>query len=180
MGSCAGSTFFAPVFAEGWCDALRSLSFMNKSPLQRKAALRIPIIPTPLSLVYESATRRCPENHRYAVDNMWTSASIDALLPGLHKIARTLPPPPSHMLWMNWSPPPAQDRPDMAFSMEDRTCISCYGGWKDSVDDDRYGTWAEDRMRELQHLASGCHLADENLGRRPARFISDLGALKHA
>jgi hypothetical protein len=25
----------------------------------------------------------------------------------------------------------------------------------------------------MEHLASGCQLADENLGERPARFVSD-------
>jgi hypothetical protein len=28
-------------------------------------------------------------------------------------------------------------------------------------------------MREMEHLASGIQLADENLGERPARFVSD-------
>ena len=34
-------------------------------------------------------------------------------------------------------------------------------------------TWATERMREMEPLASGIQLADENLGRRPARFVSD-------
>ena len=32
-----------------------------------------------------------PDEHRYAVDNMWTSAPIEELLPGLERIAETLP-----------------------------------------------------------------------------------------
>jgi len=28
-------------------------------------------------------------------------------------------------------------------------------------------------MREMEHLASGIQLADENLGERPARFVSE-------
>jgi len=33
--------------------------------------------------------------------------------------------------------------------------------------------WSTERMREMEHLSSGIQLADENLGRRPARFVSD-------
>jgi FAD/FMN-containing dehydrogenase len=28
-------------------------------------------------------------------------------------------------------------------------------------------------MREMEHLATGIQLADENLGARPARFVTD-------
>jgi hypothetical protein len=61
----------------------------------------------------------------------------------------------------------------MAFSMEDSLYLALYGGWKDPRDDARYASWAVDRVRELEPLASGCQLADENLGQRPARFVSD-------
>jgi FAD/FMN-containing dehydrogenase len=108
---------------------------------------------------------------------MWTAASIDQLLPGLQRIAETMPPAPSHMLWLNWAPPP--ERPDMAFSMEDQIYLGLYGAWKHAADDARYAHWARDRMLEMAPLASGCQLADENLGQRPARFVSDerLGRL---
>ena len=33
--------------------------------------------------------------------------------------------------------------------------------------------WATERMREMEPLASGIQLADENLGRRPARFVGE-------
>ncbi len=37
---------------------------------------------------------------------MWTHAPVEQLLPGLRRIADTLPAAPSHMLWMNWGPAP--------------------------------------------------------------------------
>lgn len=166
-----GIEVFAPVFADGLRPALDALSFLNKSDLRRKAALKVPFAPSSLSLMYRAVMSHYPEDTRWAVDNMWTRAPIDALLPGLQKIAETLPPPPSHMLWLNWSPP--RDRPDMAFSMEDDTYIALYGGWKHARDDAKHAHWAESRMREMSHLATGCQLADENLGRRPARFVAD-------
>ena len=54
---------------------------------------------------------------------MWTHAPVADLLPGLRRIAETMSPAPSHMLWMNWGPgsTPAPPRPDMAYSCEDDT-----------------------------------------------------------
>ena len=61
----------------------------------------------------------------------------------------------------------------MAFSVEDSIYVALYGGWKQAADDEKYSTWATERMREMSPLASGCQLADENLGVRPARFVTD-------
>ena len=85
-------------------------------------------------------------------------------------IAATLPESFSHMLLMNWGASPA--RPDMAYSVEDETYIALYGVWTDPARDDANVAWVTDRMREMEDLASGIQLADENLGLRPARFVS--------
>jgi FAD/FMN-containing dehydrogenase len=166
-----GIVVFAPVFADGWREATRAVSFLTGGPLRRKASMRLPLLPTGLAPMYRGVMQHYPDDHRYAVDNMWTGAPIDALLPGLHRIAETLPPAPSHVLWMNWAPP--RDRPDMAFSMEDDTYVALYSVWKDARDDAAFASWPVDRMREMNHLATGCQLADENLGQRPARFVAD-------
>ena len=112
-----------------------------------------------------------PDGNRFGADNMWTSAPVAELLPGLQRIADTLPPEPSHAMWMNWGPSP--ERPDMAYSIEDDIYIALYASWADAADDERYASWPGDRMREMEHLATGIQLADENLGARPARFITD-------
>jgi hypothetical protein len=114
-----------------------------------------------------------PDEHRYAVDNMWTSASAAELGPGLERIAATLPPAPSHMLWMNWGPgsTPARERADMAYSVEDDTYIALYAVWQDPEHDEANVAWATESMRAMEPLASGIQLADENLGLRPARFV---------
>ncbi len=75
------------------------------------------------------------------------------------------------MLWMNWGPSP--QRPDMAYSVEDDTYIALYGVWSDPARDAANVAWATDRMRELESQATGIQLADENLGLRPARFVTD-------
>lgn len=165
---------FAPVFADGIRKAWADLRFLNSHPIGKRATLKIPLIPTRMSLLYTAAGWSYPDNHRYSVDNLWTRASIDDLLPHLQTIAQTMPPSPSHMLWLNWMPStqPVQ-RADMAFSMEDEIYIALYGAWRDAADDAKYDGWSTERVRAMAHLASGCQLADENLGRRPARFMAD-------
>jgi FAD/FMN-containing dehydrogenase len=107
---------------------------------------------------------------------MWTHAPVEDLLPGLWRIAATLPAAPSHMLWMNWGPSPA--RPEMAYSVEDQTYIALYGVWSEVADDAANVAWVAERMGEMEGLASGIQLADENLGQRPARFASDANMVR--
>ena len=66
-----------------------------------------------------------PQGAHYAADNMWTNASAEDLLPGMRKIVETMPPAPSHMMWMLWGP--TQPRSDMAFSVELDLYIALYG-----------------------------------------------------
>jgi hypothetical protein len=126
----------------------------------------------PLSALYRLVMTHYP-SARYGVDNLWTHAHVDQLLPHLEDAARTIPPPPSHLLWLNWSPPAGARDARMAFSMEDETYLALYGCWQRAEDDARYARWAVSNVRRMEHLASGCQLADENLGERPARFVSD-------
>jgi len=102
---------------------------------------------------------------------MWTSASADDLLPRMGKIATTLPRAPSHMMWMLWGPPPSL--PDMAFSMQDDLYIALYSVWENESEDASHQAWVTDHMRDLEPLASGIQLADENLDARPFRFLAD-------
>jgi FAD/FMN-containing dehydrogenase len=171
-----GIVVVAPVIAEGWRQALRDVAFMNGSRIRAKAASSVSFAPTGLRLLYRGVMTHYPSQHRYAVDNMWTGAPFDELLPGLERIADTLPPAPSHVLWLNWAP--RGPRPDMAYSMEDDVYLGLYGIWKDAADDAKHAPWAVTRMREMAHLASGIQLADENLGERAARFASDANMAK--
>ena len=157
----------APVFAESYAQAKRDIAFMTSRP--KGANFVTPLLPMRLSWLYGGVMTHYPSGHNYSVDNMWTKASAEELIPGLRRIAQTLPPAPSHMLWMNWAPPP--HRPDMAYSLEDRTYIALYGVWNG---EDKGGAshWAQDNMAAMAHLSSGMQLADENLGRRPMPFMA--------
>lgn len=112
-----------------------------------------------------------PPGRRFVADNMWTSAPVDDLLPGLWRIAETIPASPSHMMWMHWGPP-EPPRPDMAYSLEDDVYIALYGVSARPDDDVRHAEWVTARMGEMEHLATGIQLADENLARRPMPFVA--------
>jgi FAD/FMN-containing dehydrogenase len=160
-----------PVIAESEDEARKTLELLGTCPAAGRAKAAVPYVPATFADLYAGVHASYPDNHRYAVDNMWTHAPVDELLPGLRRIAETLPDAPSHMLWMNWGPSP--ERPDMAYSVEDETYIALYAVWQDEDADDANVEWATERMREMEGLATGIQLADENLGRRPARFASD-------
>ena len=135
----------------------------------------MPYVPATLEDLYAGVHAAYPDEHRYAVDNMWTHAPVEELLPGLRRIAETLPAGAvAHAVdELGTRPTPAPPRPDMAYSVEDDTYIALYGVWQDPATTTRTSAWATERMREMEQLASGIQLADENLGRRPARFVSD-------
>jgi hypothetical protein len=102
---------------------------------------------------------------------MWMNGPIQPLLPALRAIADSQPPAPSHALWLNWNAPPS--RQDMAFSVEARTYLALYGGLRNPADAARHEDWATGHMRALEPHSAGIQLADENLARRPAKFVSD-------
>jgi hypothetical protein len=166
----AGIEAFAPIFADSSDELEEAKRFMRESPIKNKAFFRLPYINFNIKTMYSFAMTHYPYNYHWAVDNMWTHAGMNDLMPHLKRIAETLPPAPAHFLWLNWQPP---TRPDMAFSMEDKVYLALYGSWKHAKDTPQYENWAHDHMKNMEHLATGIQLADEGLHRRPARFVAD-------
>jgi FAD/FMN-containing dehydrogenase len=165
-----------PVLASTEEEKARALAILGTCPVRDRAKLAVPDAPVALADLYAGVHASYPDGHRYDVDNMWTHAPVEELLPGIRRIAETMPAAPSHMLWMNWDPAGGPARPEMAFSVEDETYIALYAVWPDDAGeaiDDANSQWATPRMREMEERATGIQLADENLGRRPARFAGD-------
>jgi hypothetical protein len=160
-----------PVLMDSEEEARAALALLETCPAAPRAKAALPYAPAQMADLYAAAGLSYPDDHRYAVDNMWTHAPVAELLPGLRRIGEEVPAAPSHMLWMNWGASP--ERQEMAYSVEDETYIALYAVWSDAAGDAANIAWAEDNMRAMEHLASGIQLADENLGRRPARFLSD-------
>lgn len=167
-----GLEIIAPVLADSWAEARAAVRFLRDSPLRSKAVVTTPLLPLPLDVMQKGAARtHFPDGMRWCVDNMWTNAPIDDLLPGLAAIAADMPPEPSHVLWLDWRP--KGGRPDMAFSMEAERYLALYGEWRDPADDGRHLNWATKHMQAMTHLGVGSQLADENLRRRPTRVLAD-------
>lgn len=167
-----GIEVIAPVLTSSWQQAKQETAFLTKGPLRSRASLAFPLMPISTSMMSHLAARRIfPPKMRWSVDNMWTNAPMDQLLPGLHAIADSMPPMPSHVLMISWHPP--EQRQDMAFSVEGKHYLALYGEWKNPEDDAKYGNWATDHMNAMAPLSVGIQLADENLGRRRARFMTD-------
>jgi hypothetical protein len=150
---------------------VKALAVLGTCPVVDRATVGLPFMPTTLANWYAAVMTKYPEGHRYSVDNMFTSASAEELLPGIRKIIETLPPHPSHFVFAGWKP--SADRADMVYGLEDEIYLALYTAWHDPADDERFSDWAPSNMAAMSHLATGISLADENLARRPATFITD-------
>jgi FAD binding domain len=166
----AGIEAAAPIFADTKDELEASKAFMLNSPIKKKAFVRTPYMSASMASMYRFVMTHYPDNQHWGVDNMWTKAPVDQLIPYLKGMAESLPPAPSHMLWLNWYPPAKRD--SMAYSLEDDIYIALYGTWKDPADTALYGTWAKDWMGKMEHLSSGIQLADEGLHQRTAPFVA--------
>lgn len=159
-----------PVFADTEEEAVEALAILETCPVRDQATFAVPYAPATMSEWYDAVMHAYPDGHRYATDNMWTHASGEELAAGMRQARDTLPPAPSHCLWLLWGTSP--ERQDMAYSMEDEVYIACYTVWQDEADDERYADWAKSNMAAMEHLATGIQLADENLGQRPMPFAT--------
>lgn len=164
-------TIASPVFADSEDDAAKALSILGSCPVIDRATAGVPYMPTTLANWYAAVMMKYPAGHRYSVDNMFTSASADELLPGIRTIIETLPPHPSHFVFAGWKP--SADRAEMVYGVEDEIYLGLYTAWHDPADDERYRDWAPSNMAAMSHLATGISLADENLVGRPATFIAE-------
>jgi FAD/FMN-containing dehydrogenase len=167
----AGITIASPVFAESEEQAEKSLAVLRTCPVVDQAIAAIPYAPTGLGDWYSAVMTNYPTGYRYVADNMFTSASAEELLPGIRKIIETMPPHPSHFIFTGWKP--STDRRDMVFGLDDEIYMALYTVWQDPAEDERHRDWAGSNMASMSNLATCIALADENLGRRPARFVSD-------
>lgn len=168
----AGIEAFAPIFADTKDELEHCKQFMLNSPVKKKAFVRLPFLPAHMPTLYRAVMTHYPDHHHWGVDNMWTHASIDELMPYLKGMAENLPPAPSHILWLNWYPPKRDG--NMAYSLEDDIYIALYGTWKDAQDTAKYGNWARDWMEKMRHFSTGIQLADEGLHKRTSPFVSSL------
>jgi FAD/FMN-containing dehydrogenase len=151
-------------------DARAALALLEECPVLERAEVREVAVPTEMEELYGGADALEPAGYRYAVDNMWTDAGPDELLPAVRDLFLTVPNGMSHVFWLIWRP---HRLPDMAFSVEATHYIAAFSAWHDPAEDAAMETWPLEHMRRLEPLSVGIQLADENLVNRRARFLSD-------
>lgn len=167
-----GIEVFAPVMADSYKEAKEAVSFMTNSPTRSKASFTSPLIPISTANMSRIAHHtHFPSTAKWCTDNLWLDAPVEKLMPGLRNIRDTMPPAPSHTLWLNWRA--QENRPDMVSGLDSGRYLATYGEWMNPADDEKYANWSTERMKEMEHLSIGSQLADENLARRPARFTTD-------
>ena len=167
-----GLLVMGPTMADSREEALAALALLETCPVLDRALRREVNVDTEIDEMLAGGEEMFYwANRRYAADNMWTNASAQDLLQGMHRIAATLPGVPSHMMWILWGP--ALELPDMAFSMQGDIYIALYSVWESEAQDAIHQAWVRDHMKALEPLASGIQLADENLAARPFRFMSE-------
>lgn len=155
-----------PVIAESRSKAKAAIAFAASRP--KGARLSTPLLPVPMAMMYSGVMQHYPKAN-WDTDNLWTHAGADELMPHLQRIVDTMPAPPAHFLWLNWAPPP--ERPDMAYTVEDRTYLALYGGWTNGGDAAATAQWARGNVAAMEPLSTGVQFADDP--GRPSRGISE-------
>jgi len=157
----------APVMTTSRVAAKKALSFLDSRP--KGSRRRLPLLKMPWGVALGAVMQHYPASTNWATDNLWTHGSADDLLPHLQLAADEMPPPPAHLLWLNWAP--QCPLPDMAFSVQDRTYLAFYGGWIDPTVRARTETWSRGTVAAMQSLSTGIQFADDP--GRPARGITE-------
>src|SRR5262249_37913124 len=143
----------SPAFADSETEAAEALAIMGTCPVVDRAIIKLPYATTDLAGWYGAVMSNYPAGHRYAADNMWTSASGDELLPGIHRIIETMPPAPSHFVMFDWSP--SADREESFYGLEGEVNLALYAVWDDPAHDEAYGDWPRSNMAAMADLSDG-------------------------
>jgi len=164
-------TIGAPAFASTKEEAARALSILQTCPVLDRAISAVPNVPTTMRELVDMMPMLQWAPYRWFGDNMWTHGPVEKLLPGIHRIIEALPEPPGYLQLMPWG----RDIPliDMAFDLQDDAYIAIFSAGTDPAEDSARAAWTTDSVRWMEAAASGAQLADENLGRRPVKFMSD-------
>jgi FAD/FMN-containing dehydrogenase len=166
IGNCLGDTA---------AEVDEALAILQRCPAVARATqkwARDIVVPFDV----EPATDSNPTGARYAVDNIWTDAATDALLPLMRRLFTNFPTPQSYIFVQCWGP--VRKLPDMAYSVQSNLYISSNAVYYDPADDARCELWAVQAMRQLDGISAGAQMNDENIERHPARYLSPQAAAR--
>ncbi len=158
------------VMAESDAAAQAALALLDGCPVRDRAHVALPAQARSFVELYDGPDSVEPEGFRWAADGMWTNAESDELVPAVAELFDTIPEGASHVFWYAWR---EQELPDAAISVQGYLYLAAFAGWTEPERDAEMLAWPPDQMRKLEPLSRGIQLADENLLRRPARFLTD-------
>ncbi len=165
-------TVVGPVFADSEQDAADALAFLETCPVREHALLAVPCAPTDLEFAYQGGDEqlpvRLPLRHRQHVD-LGIGRRVVARDPG----ASSRPCRRTRRISSGSTGDLRPSARTWPTASKTRSIWRCTPVWKDAADDDKYSDWARSNMAGMEHLQTGVQLADENLGERPAKFMTD-------
>lgn len=129
---------------------------------------------SPIPLLLARAAETYPDASRYAVDNLWATASASELLSVAADLLAAAPQPGSHIVW---AVPPMSVVADVAdanaaFSLPRGPKLGWLGWtgvWDSARDDDENLRWFERTSDELKPFARGRYIGETNLFASPDR-----------
>src|SRR5258708_5464089 len=134
-------------FADTREEAVEALAPYETFPLVSKSLWRQVAIPTSLALAYKDQRRANPAKHRSLVDNIWTNAGADDVVPTMRDAFVTLPTEKSFSLWFGMAP--QRQLPDMALSLQADVYFASYVISEDETADETGRAWLAARRRRL-------------------------------
>lgn len=156
--------------ADTHAEAVQALEVIETCPVRERAIKFVRNQEITFPELYASIDPLYPAGMRIAVDNAWSDARPEDLLPALHKSIDTMPRTlPGHFLMQPWGR--SANLPDMAFSMEANIYMLASSAWDDPAEDALHQEWVTESMRRFEPHAVGIKVGDENLASRPARFM---------
>jgi FAD/FMN-containing dehydrogenase len=165
------------VMSDSDAEAKAALELLDRCPVRDRAHVALPAQPRSFVELYDGPDSVEQEGYCWGADGMWTNAGPEEIVPAVATLFDTIPSPASHVFWYAWR---EQELPEAAISVQGSLYLAAFSGWTDPAQDDEMLAWPVDRMRELERFSRGIQLADENLLRRPARFLTDENAQRLA
>ena len=153
-------------------EARDALDRVHRLPFVSKALKKDLFRDVDLAVLYEDAGDILEVGHpEIVVDNTWMDAPVRSILPQLHKMVDNLAPTPSHIYLLYWNRK-GQKMPDMAFSLEGKVYISYFAFYQDPAQHEKWARLIKDGIASVADFGTGSQLSDENLLRRPSRFMA--------
>lgn len=162
----------ADTLATTRAEARSALDTVHRLPILSKALKADLFRDVDLAVLLDTVAGILEVGHPEIVaDNTWMDAPVRTILPQLHEMIAALGPAPSHLYLLYWN---RKDHklPDMAFSLEGKVYITYFAFYRDTAEHEKWAKIITEGIASVADIGVGSQLSDENLLRRPARFMA--------